>query len=98
LTPAAAEPFMPAEGTAVLENLAFDLARDASELSARLHPVVRLSVADLVRSVNCYYSNLIEGHNTILGTSIVPWRRTIPATRIGATCSSKPGRILKFSR
>jgi hypothetical protein len=59
MTPAAAEPFMPAEGTAVLENLAFDLAREASEL----HPVVRLSVADLVRSMNCYYSNLIEGHN-----------------------------------
>ncbi|MBK7249654.1 MAG: Fic family protein [Gammaproteobacteria bacterium] len=55
---------MPADGTAVLENLAFDLAREASELSAQLHPVVRLSVADLVRSMNCYYSNLIEGHNT----------------------------------
>jgi Fic family protein len=55
---------MPAEGTAVLENLAFDLAREASELSAQLHPVARLSVADLVRSMNCYYSNLIEGHNT----------------------------------
>lgn len=55
---------MPAEGTAVLENLAFDLVREASELSAQLHPVVRLSVADLVRSMNCYYSNLIEGHNT----------------------------------
>jgi Fic family protein len=64
VTPAAAEPFMPAEGTAVLENLAFDLAREASELSAQLHPVVRLSVAELVRSMNCYYSNLIEGHNT----------------------------------
>ena len=64
MIPAAAEPFMPAEGTAVLENLAFDLAREASELSAQLHPVVRLSVADLVRSMNCYYSNLIEGHNT----------------------------------
>ena len=55
---------MPTEGTAVLENLAFDLAREASELSAQLHPVVRLSVAALVRSMNCYYSNLIEGHHT----------------------------------
>jgi Fic family protein len=64
VTPAAAEPFMPAEGDAVLEDLAFDLAREASELSAQLHPVVRQSVADLVRSMNCYYSNLIEGHNT----------------------------------
>jgi len=64
MTPAAAEPFMPAEGAAVLENLAFDLAREASELSAQLHPVVRLAVAELVRSMNCYYSNLIEGHHT----------------------------------
>lgn len=55
---------MPAEGAEVLENLAFDLAREASELSGQLHPVVRLSVAELVRSMNCYYSNLIEGHNT----------------------------------
>ncbi|MBV6418206.1 MAG: hypothetical protein CMLOHMNK_03005 [Steroidobacteraceae bacterium] len=64
MTPAAAEPFMPTEGDAVLDDLAFDLAREASELSAQLHPVVRQSVADLVRSMNCYYSNLIEGHNT----------------------------------
>jgi Fic family protein len=55
---------MPAEGTETLENLAFDLATEASELSGQLHPVVRLAVADLVRSMNCYYSNLIEGHNT----------------------------------
>ena len=55
---------MPAEGTEVLDNLAFDLAREASELSGQLHPIVRLSIAELVRSMNCYYSNLIEGHNT----------------------------------
>lgn len=55
---------MPADGAVVLENLAFDLAREASELSAQLHPLVRLSIAGLVRSMNCYYSNLIEGHNT----------------------------------
>ncbi len=64
MTPAAAEPYLPDEGTAVLENLAFDLAREASELSAQLHPAVRPSVAELVRSMNCHYSNLIEGHNT----------------------------------
>jgi Fic family protein len=64
VTPAAAEPYMPAEGTEFLENLAFDLAREASELSGRLNPIVRQSIGDLVRSMNCYYSNLIEGHNT----------------------------------
>ena len=45
---------MPAEGTEALENLAFDLAREASELSGQLHPIVRLAVGDLVRSMNCY--------------------------------------------
>ena len=64
MSPASAEPYMPAEGAAVLDDLAFDLTREASELSGQLHPVVRLSIADLVRSMNCYYSNLIEGHNT----------------------------------
>lgn len=48
---------MPAEGNEALENLAFDLAREARELSGQLHPIVRLSVAELVRSMNCYYSN-----------------------------------------
>lgn len=64
MRPTAAEPYLPAEGTEELENLAFDLAREAAELSGQLHPIVRLSVAELVRSMNCYYSNLIEGHNT----------------------------------
>lgn len=64
MLPTAAEPFVPGEATEPLEDLAFDLAREASELSGQLHPVVRLAVAGLVRSMNCYYSNLIEGHNT----------------------------------
>jgi hypothetical protein len=38
---------MPAEGTAVLENPAFDLAREASELSAQLHPVVQAASSAL---------------------------------------------------
>ena len=30
-----------------------------------------LSVGDLVRSMNCYYSNLIEDHNTTLSRAAV---------------------------
>ena len=48
-----------------LEDLAIDLVAKASGLATRLHPVLRASVGDLVRSMNCYYSNLIEGHNTL---------------------------------
>lgn len=40
---------MPAEGTDLPENLSFDLAREASELSAQRIPVARLAVAELVR-------------------------------------------------
>lgn len=64
MSAAAAEPFMPAEGSELLDDLAFDLAREASALSGQIHPVIRNSIAKLVRSMNCYYSNLIEGHNT----------------------------------
>jgi Fic family protein len=36
----------------------------AARLGARLHPTTAANLADLVRIMNCYYSNLIEGHNT----------------------------------
>jgi Fic family protein len=47
-----------------LSQLAVALLRKAERLSGLLHPVTRASVADLVRSMNSYYSNLIEGHRT----------------------------------
>lgn len=58
------EPMMPPEGDRTLDDLAFDLIAKASALSGQLNPLVRDSLGDLVRSMNCYYSNLIEGHNT----------------------------------
>ena len=47
-----------------LEDLAVDLTAKAHGLAGQLHPRVRAEVGVLVRSMNCYYSNLIEGHNT----------------------------------
>jgi Fic family protein len=64
LTIASMEPMLPDERQD-LEDLATDLVSKASGLAGRLHPVLRASVGDLVRSMNCYYSNLIEGHNTL---------------------------------
>jgi Fic family protein len=58
------EPLMPSEGEAGLEELVVTLVARANQLAGQLHPVVRASIGDLVRSMNCYYSNLIEGHNT----------------------------------
>jgi len=58
------EPVLPASGNKELEDLAMELAKKGSALAATLHPLVRKSIGNLVRSMNCYYSNLIEGHDT----------------------------------
>lgn len=59
------EPLLPEEGQhPELIDLSTELIAKASSLAARLHPLVAESIGELVRSMNCYYSNLIEGHNT----------------------------------
>lgn len=47
-----------------LLDLVASLASASVDLGRRLHPRSAASLADLVRIMNCYYSNLIEGHNT----------------------------------
>lgn len=58
------EPMLPPEGERNIEDLAIDLATKAAGLAGQLPQPVRLGMGDLVRSMNCYYSNLIEGHDT----------------------------------
>ncbi|MCY7279156.1 MAG: Fic family protein [Phormidesmis sp. CAN_BIN44] len=57
------EPVYP-QRTRHLEDLAILLAAKASQLTQGLHPIVLRSLGAVVRSMNCYYSNLIEGHRT----------------------------------
>src|SRR5947207_10723746 len=59
------EPALPEDRDHRLEDLAFDLVSAASALAGQIHPMVQSAIGDLVRSMNCYYSNLIEGHNTL---------------------------------
>ena len=47
-----------------LRDFAFTLATEAAALTGRLAPSTASAVGDLVRGMNCYYSNLIEGHDT----------------------------------
>src|SRR6202047_2314551 len=47
-----------------LTDLAVELSGEASGFRSSLSSGVRAALAGLVRSMNCYYSNLIEGHNT----------------------------------
>ncbi|CAA2161115.1 hypothetical protein MBRA_06275 [Methylobacterium brachiatum] len=58
------EPLVPEDRRHVLEELATELVDGASRLAGRVHPILQESLGDLVRAMNCYYSNLIEGHDT----------------------------------
>ncbi len=58
------EPMLPSTISEELQDLALELTQKGAELSSILHPTVQLEVGKLVRSMNCYYSNLIEDHNT----------------------------------
>jgi Fic family protein len=63
-TPARIEPCLLEEAGSELLDLVASLSAAAASLGARLHPRSAAGLADAVRIMNCYYSNLIEGHNT----------------------------------
>lgn len=48
-----------------LEPLIRKLVEVDNHLRGQVHPLTQVAVADLVRDMNCYYSNLIEGHRTL---------------------------------
>jgi Fic family protein len=48
----------------MLTDLAFDLTQKSAGFRRSLPASLLASLATLVRAMNCYYSNLIEGHNT----------------------------------
>src|SRR5271154_33369 len=47
-----------------LNDMALELAQKAAGFRRSLPESLLASLADLVRAMNCYYSNLIEGHDT----------------------------------
>jgi len=47
-----------------LHDLALSVIQKSATLGSRQHPVTLRSLQELLRIVNSYYSNLIEGHNT----------------------------------
>jgi Fic family protein len=61
------EPLLIAEGSrhrGVLADLSVELAARSAGFKRSLPPGLLGALADLVRAMNCYYSNLIEGHDT----------------------------------
>ena len=64
-TPARIEPCLLEESSERVADVTAELSAASERLGARLHPRTAASLAELVRVMNCYYSNLIEGHNTL---------------------------------
>jgi len=61
------EPLILSEGSrhrVELTDLALELAQRSAGLRRSLPPSLLSSLATLARAMNCYYSNLIEGHDT----------------------------------
>jgi len=61
------EPMLVPEGSrhrSTLTDLAVELAAQSAGFRRSLPEGVLKALADLVRAMNCYYSNLIEGHDT----------------------------------
>lgn len=61
------EPLLLGEGSrdrGPLTDLALELTQKSAGFRRSLPPSLLGSLADLVRAMNCYYSNLIEGHDT----------------------------------
>ena len=57
------EPLLPS-GSPDLEDTAREIVSHSAALGGQLHPVTRDSVVALLRIINSYYSNLIEGRHT----------------------------------
>ena len=63
-SPTAMNPLFPEADLKKLEDLALDLMQKAAQLSGTLNPITRAAIANFLRPMNSYYSNLIEGHDT----------------------------------
>jgi Fic family protein len=62
--PSRLEPTRLEDPTPELIDVVAELVASSSVLGKALHPQTAANLADVVRQMNTYYSNLIEGHNT----------------------------------
>jgi Fic family protein len=62
--PARIEPARLEEASEAISDVVAELSAAAATLGKALHPRTAANLAALVRIMNAYYSNLIEGHNT----------------------------------
>ena len=64
-TPQRIEPARLDEPSEAVNDIVAELSAASAILGQKLHPQTAANLASLVRLMNAYYSNLIEGHNTL---------------------------------
>ncbi|MBD1399050.1 Fic family protein [Pontibacter sp. JH31] len=62
--PSAMSPLMPEDKARELNELANEVIKESARLSSSMHSLTRRAIAEFLRPMNSYYSNLIEGHDT----------------------------------
>ncbi len=64
--PGSREPLLPGTARGDLGELTCEILTASGRLTGLIQsPLVRKRIAALIREMNCYYSNLIEGHKTL---------------------------------
>ena len=63
-SPTRIEPARLEEAPEAIADVIAELYSAGAVLGVRLHPATAANLCGVVRQMNCYYSNLIEGHNT----------------------------------
>src|SRR5512140_2995111 len=58
------EPALLEQVTSPITDVVAEIAATSAQLGKALHPRTAANLGDLVRVMNTYYSNLIEGHDT----------------------------------
>jgi hypothetical protein len=84
------EPALLEEPTAGIADVLAELSAAAATLGRALHPCTAASLAGVVRIMNTYYSNFIEGHDTRPRDIERALAGEFDQMKGGATSSSKP--------
>jgi hypothetical protein len=71
-SPSRIEPALIDEPTSAIADVVADLTTAVSIFSKFLHPLTAANLADAVRIMNTYYSNLIEGHKSSFCCPLLP--------------------------
>ena len=80
-----------------LTDLAARLLEETTTLGGQLHPVTLTGLADLVRVMNCYHSNLIEGHPTRPADVDATLRGSMPGQAAAIAADPERLRLLHLS-